>query len=556
VRPPADRLDQLARPRRVPPRARPPAAGAGRGRRFAALAVALAAALALAAPALLPFLELANESNRAAPTLGFAGGAALEWWHWASLAVPDGGRHAFYWEFHLYVGALALVAGLAGLTLVREPGVRGLAVAGLAGALVAMGPATPVFALLYHVVPGLAGFHIHSRAAVLPCVALLFAGARFLSLPSRRRSALVALASAAVAALAGVGWASARLPPAPARPALVQAALVALAAGVCGAAVAGRPALARAAAMALPVLVAADLVAAHQAARTAWAAPAPSFLGSEPALARSLARALPPSPAPTRVLVPPDVARENAAPAYGWASVGGYNALTLDRVWRYLHDRLGVPVPEGENTYVAPAVYERGPFAYAEAALAVGWDPRAGAVAFRRDADPRVYLATSVRRVLHWSEAAPRMAAGHDVHEEALVEEDGLLPAEGAPGTAGPSRGRVELTEFAPERLVIRVESDRPALLVVKEAWYPGWRATVGGRPARCVPANGWMRAVPVEAGAHDVVLTYRSRRLAAGALVFVLAAAALAAATVRERRIPVKDDAPRAAGADRLPLP
>ncbi|MGE5124675.1 MAG: hypothetical protein ACM3PV_00175 [Betaproteobacteria bacterium] len=500
------------------------------------LGVALALAFALAAPALLPFLELAGQGNRSEPTLRFASGASMEWWQWASLFVPDGGRHAFYWTFDLYLGALAVVAGLAGLTRVREDGVRGLAFAGLLGALVAAGPRTPAFALLYHVVPGLGSFHIHSRAALLPCLSLAFAGAVFLSRPRGWRASRAALIAATLGGGFGFAWATAGLPPAPDRPALVQGALFLAAAALTAAAVCARPALSRLATAALPLVVASDLLTAHYAARVAWAPPAPSFLESERALARALARAgLVPAVAPPRVLVPPYVARENAAMAYGWSSLTGYGSLTLGRTWRYFHDRLAIPVPVDENTYVSAAVYERGPFAYAEAALAVGWDPRWNAVAIRRDADPRAYLATAVRRVHDWTEAARLMAGGHDVHAAALVEENGLLPP-GLSAALPVAKGRAEITAFAPERVAIRAEPDRPALLVVKEAWYPGWTATVDGRPAPCVPANGWMRAVPLGPGAHEVVLRYRSRRLVAGVLLFAVTALLLVAAIARER--------------------
>jgi hypothetical protein len=503
---------------------------------LAVLAVALALALALAAPALLPFLELAGQGNRSAATLRFASAASMQGWQWASLAVPDAGRHVFYWTFDLYVGALALVAGLAGLTRLREPGVRGLACAGLLGVLVAAGPRTPAFALLFHVVPGLGRFRIHSRAALLPCLALVFAAAVFLSRPASRRMRAV-LATAAVVAGAAVAWATAVLPPGPARPAPVHFLVVAAAIGLTVAAVSPRPVVARIAAIALPIVVAADLLSAHHAARVAWASPAPSFLDSERTLARTLKRAgLLPAVAPPRVLVPPEVARENAAMQYGWASATGYSALTLDRAWRYLHDRLSLPVPVDGNTYVSPAVYEHGPFAYGEAALAVGWDPARDMAAIRLDADPRAYLVSDLLRVGDWREAAPLIAAGHDVHAAAIVEEDGLLPVR--PAAAAPVAGeRAEITAFAPERVAIRTESDRPALLVVKEAWYPGWSATVDGRPGRCVPANGWMRAVAVGPGTHEVVLVYRSRRLGAGVLLFAVTALALGAAIVRERR-------------------
>ena len=51
-----------------------------------------------------------------------------------------------------------------------------------------------------------------------------------------------------------------------------------------------------------------------------------------------------------------------------------------------------------------------------------------------------------------------------------------------------------------------------PAILVLAEAWYPGWEAEVNGQPVRSFPVNGWMRGVVVPAGQTEVVWRYRSR--------------------------------------------
>jgi len=42
----------------------------------------------------------------------------------------------------------------------------------------------------------------------------------------------------------------------------------------------------------------------------------------------------------------------------------------------------------------------------------------------------------------------------------------------------------------------------------------------VNGLPAPCIPANSWMRAVPVPAGKSQVVLTFHSTYLALGAVI------------------------------------
>jgi uncharacterized membrane protein YfhO len=73
----------------------------------------------------------------------------------------------------------------------------------------------------------------------------------------------------------------------------------------------------------------------------------------------------------------------------------------------------------------------------------------------------------------------------------------------------------------------VRTSADAPAILVLAEPWYPGWRATIGGRPAEVFPVNGWMRGLVVPAGQSDVEFTFHSRLLAAG-LGISLASAAL----------------------------
>ncbi|MBL4688010.1 MAG: YfhO family protein [Nannocystaceae bacterium] len=73
------------------------------------------------------------------------------------------------------------------------------------------------------------------------------------------------------------------------------------------------------------------------------------------------------------------------------------------------------------------------------------------------------------------------------------------------------SRGAQLLVQGA-SRLVLRIDAPRPGMLVVLEGYAPGWEATVDGDPTALVRANVIFRAVPVEAGVHQVVLSYHPR--------------------------------------------
>jgi len=233
---------------------------------------------------------------------------------------------------------------------------------------------------------------------------------------------------------------------------------------------------------------------------------------------------------PPRVAVPYPLIRDNSGAAHGYGSISGYVPLGLGRVWAYEHDALGLPYPEGQNEFPSRELYGHGPFPYPSMNIALGWDPADGALRLNPSSDPRAYVVGAARVVADWHEAIRALAAGHDFHREALVEAPLEIPLGGAPGAA-------RITHFAPESIEVEASSPGAGLLVLAEPWYPGWGARVDGAPAPCLPANGWMRAVPVPAGTSRVELRYRENRLAAGAAVSLAAAALLAAVALRAGR-------------------
>lgn len=124
-----------------------------------------------------------------------------------------------------------------------------------------------------------------------------------------------------------------------------------------------------------------------------------------------------------------------------------------------------------------------------------------------------------------------------DVAAEAPVEGDCRACPTGAPGSAGTVLGVV----FDHDEVRATVRTDRPALLVVSQAWLPGWRATVDGQDAPVVRVAGLVQGVPVPAGARTVVLRYVPPGLLSGAAISALTLLGLVcwAAVERVRRIP-----------------
>lgn len=522
------------------------------------LALGLAAALALAAPMLLPFFELVSQGNRSSPSVAFSSGGSLEWWQWTSLALPDGGRRVFSWEVNLYAGLLPLVVGMAGLTRLSDRNVRGLLATALAGAVVALGTRTPVFAVLYTVVPGLSSFHLHSRAGVLVVLSLVLgAGLALSQSASLRRTVLTVATGLGVSVAAVVAFraltpvSAVGLEPFP----IGRLALVAGAAVLAGLSIhlsTRKAPSATLAHVALAVLVLAELGASLGPVRRAWFIP--TVTQGEKPLSEGLLRAglYAESGVPPRVNLPPWAIRQNSGLIYKWSNVAGYNALTLDRVWVTLHQTLGLEPPRDENTYPSRRIYDVAPFPFGTMNLVAGWtvlpgqegrgettdvrwQPAPGRPVLRPPADPRAFLSPMVKRVADWQAAVDQVAKGHDVHGQPLVEDDTGLPEGETPGRA---TGRAKIVSFEPEHVVVETQADTPSLLVLSEAWYPGWSATVDGDTIPCLPANGWMRAVVVPAGRHRVELSFHSRWLWTGILVSLMTAAALLGLALRERRL------------------
>ncbi len=84
--------------------------------------------------------------------------------------------------------------------------------------------------------------------------------------------------------------------------------------------------------------------------------------------------------------------------------------------------------------------------------------------------------------------------------------------------TAAPGRGTAEITSYEPERVVVSVATDAPALLVLTDAHYPGWQVTLGGELQPLWQVDGMFRGVFLPVGEHEVVFQYQSRGIRVGA--------------------------------------
>ncbi|MGZ3442409.1 MAG: hypothetical protein ACXVDD_22970, partial [Polyangia bacterium] len=151
---------------------------------------------------------------------------------------------------------------------------------------------------------------------------------------------------------------------------------------------------------------------------------------------------------------------------------------------------------------------------------------------------PRAFVVYAAERVADEAAAARAIASPKwNPTRAAVVEEDVNLPP---PPPGVPPTQTTQLVREGPTMLLLEVPAMRPGMLIVGEPWYPGWRVTVDGAPARLLRVDYALRGVRLEPGVHIVAMELSCPPLQAGACVTIAAlllAAALTSADARRRR-------------------
>lgn len=133
---------------------------------------------------------------------------------------------------------------------------------------------------------------------------------------------------------------------------------------------------------------------------------------------------------------------------------------------------------------------------------------------------PRAMVARDVRAAGDVrQETAAVVASSFDARRDAVVRADearGEMPLPGASGTA-------RVTSERNARVTIQANLSRRGLVLLDDAYAPGWSVTVDGRPARPLETDVVLRGVVVPSGHHTVVWDYAVPGLRTGAALSTL---------------------------------
>jgi hypothetical protein len=539
-----------------------------RERRAVLAAMGLVAAALVAVPLLLT-MQFAALSNRPVIPLSAALEASLYPANLASLAVANvlGSLESTqnYWgpnfdtlpevgatdrSFnYLFVGATATIVvlwfGVAGGWMARR-GIR-LMTAVLAIALLyALGRYTPVYALTFHYVPGIHLFRrpIDGTFVVVAALALI-AGqllAQYVRVGPPRvagwRVAAVGLAAFGIVAWAVLfsekthhGWASLCE--------VLKAAPLALAVIVLLAR-ARTPHARTLAAACIATMAAGELVWFNAASSLNAEAPAYYSVLQQPAgtdaqalsvLEREIADRHRHGERPRIEVVGVSGPWQNLAMARGLEATNGYNPLRIGS-----YDRLVSP---GETTHVVdqrlfPASFDGYDCALARElglqyvvlgrpidevphlsrrpvsdVLLAG--PKIWIYRLRRRAESRVKFIKRTTVADADAQAKSGQLQVDPAPETPKAEEPAPPPPPEQPAgvAAAPEDGRARIVSWRADRMEVEVDNKQPGILVVHEAYYPGWVAEIDGLPARILRTNVLFRGVEVGEGRHHIVFRF-----------------------------------------------
>jgi hypothetical protein len=249
---------------------------------------------------------------------------------------------------------------------------------------------------------------------------------------------------------------------------------------------------------------------------------------------------------------------DQQAMLFGLQTAEGYNAIQLKRYWTFVR----AADPNKKIRYAA-SYFRRAP-PIALDLLQVGWiigrrgaaPPIPGArptasegrwALFRLpDPRPRASVVTSWR-IAPSPEAALNdvLAADFDPATQAILERSPRFVSPAGGGATDAPAAAAHYRPLGDQAARIDVVTPRPAVVLIRNAYDPKWRATVDGRAADVGPADYVDQAVAVGPGRHVIMLRYDDPTigvglaLSGGALATLLIASLILLRRTRRARRP-----------------
>lgn len=120
---------------------------------------------------------------------------------------------------------------------------------------------------------------------------------------------------------------------------------------------------------------------------------------------------------------------------------------------------------------------------------------------------PRAYVAYGEQPVADEARALDAVSARAFAGQAVITEPGGRA---GLPAGPAPAISPARIVRYGSDRVVIDAQARTLGMLVLTDTWYPGWKATVDGRPTPIRRVNYLLRGVSLRPGVHRVEFRYQ----------------------------------------------
>ncbi len=462
----------------------------------------------LIAVQVLPLAMISGRLNRGGLTLEESGIASLPLRYLVGLLVAD---HGGFQEWMTYMGAVLLALAVVGLVCWRNRERWWWGGLALMAGVYSLGLNTPLYSLLYRILPPLGWLRGPARAWFLGVVAVGVLAAQGLTVLTdgrpasagqsrlkpcvRRWSDLVAAALMSVVLAGGVGGLALRLP----ANVVIAAVVWPLAGMLLLLRARGRLRAPLFAGLALALTLTDLWIVGFTLYRVR---PAEEVLAE----GREAAQWLAAQPGPFRVYSPSYSIPQHTGAAYGIETVDGVDPFQLADYAAFMRLATRVDIPGYSVTIPSFPVLPAGQDML-QAHRGVVPDLRLLGLLNVR------YLATAYPMEVEGL-APLGVRDGVYLYRNAFAMPRAFVQERGEAGEQG-STSEARVVEWTPSRVV--VEAQGPGLLVLSEMYDPDWRAAVDGQEAEIVRVEGVLRGVYLEEGHHRIAFAYWPSGLTVG---------------------------------------
>ena len=488
-------------------------------------------ALGLSALQLLPFLHFLEQSHRK-QTPWRAAKLPFDWDSAVSFFMP---LKSNYWNYHeesFYAGTFFVLTGLLALRALHNKNIRGLLCVVLGGLMIGTSPHTPLFDVFFDFLPGYSRGHHQSRHGLSILFALLLLSGFWLDqIKTRRRDFVLILGALLCIALPSL-LASKNADRETVQILFTCISIIFVFVYVLKKRITQK----NTALFALSAMwIVFDLIHVNNVAKNNYNEDAK--VEQEQSLEKFFVQnhLYKNNSVPPRASIPSMQIRENSGMVLKYSSYNSFAGLQPKRAWAYLHGIPYLDTLQFESNSVDGRIFKQGAFPMPGLSINVGLDPEKAQLIVAKKPEPRIFAANAWIHVEHYHDAIELIRNGHPLFQQPIIEE-GFIP-EPSPHPSNDKVCEPTIEHFSINEILVSAKCEERILLVLSEAWYPGWKAEFNGQHVDTIPVNAWMRGLVVPAGIPHIRFYFTSAPLTQGITLSLLTGLVAVFLLLRERQ-------------------